>query len=371
MKALHILHVSTPISWRGGEQQVAYLIKGLQQLGGVTQYVICTSGGAMEHYCKEQHIVYHSLPKGAAWNPLLAVQVKKYCEKWAIDMIHTHDAHAHTRAILATTLLHNTPPIIVARRVDFAPKQSGFTRYKYLHQQVVRIICVSDAIKKVMQQYTGEKYEKRVLTVHSGVDIDKFKVKPDGRLRKACGIAEDIPLIGIVAALAPHKDHLTFLQTASHLLQKGLQAHFIIIGEGSERSKIESFIKEQQLEHAISLTGFRSDIPQILPELDLFLMTSEKEGLGTSVLDAFAAGVPVIATNAGGIGEMVINRKTGMLVAIKDVEGLADAVEEVLNKEELRVALVEQARKRVEAFSYHEMARKTKAVYETIHTDEQ
>jgi glycosyltransferase involved in cell wall biosynthesis len=141
---------------------------------------------------------------------------------------------------------------------------------------------------------------------------------------------------------------------------------FFIIGEGAEREKIEMCIAQKSLQHKIILTGFRIDVADILPEVDLLLITSETEGLGTSILDAFACSVPVVATAAGGIPEIVIHQQTGLLADVRDGAGLAQNVLEVLNNQVLRNKLVAGALLHLNEFTKEYTATKTLREYHAV-----
>lgn len=362
---IKILHLSTALSWRGGEQQIAYLMESLATSDAFQQWIVCTAGGQMAQYCQENNYTYFPVKKRFSLDPLFARRLKQYCEELKIQLLHVHDAHAHNIAILAADLWRNKIPIIVARRVDFPPKQSFFSHYKYNHPKVARIICVSNTIKHLMEPCVQKK--ARLQTIYSGIDIAKFQTSnQSNRLRTQYKISSEIPLIGLVAALAPHKDIYTFVRTAHQLIQEQVKARFIIIGAGKEKEKILALINNLQLQSCITLTGFRNDVPSILPELDIFLMTSSSEGLGTSILDAFAAKVPVVATRAGGIIEMVVHEKTGLLASIKDHEGLAKQVKRLLDDSMLRKELIMEATKRVVDFSKETMGKQTIQVYQEI-----
>ena len=129
---------------------------------------------------------------------------------------------------------------------------------------------------------------------------------------------------------------------------------------------IEQKIEKLGLQKMFYLTGFRNDVADILPELDLMLMTSVTEGLGTTILDAFACAVPVVATAAGGIPEIVIHEKTGLLAAVGDVQGLASQVNRMMKDRELRDRLIEGATSHLDNFSREATAVKTMKEYVAV-----
>lgn len=364
-KSLNILHISTPKSWRGGEQQLAYLFEELDK-AGQNQILLTRKGSELAQKGKLQGWKVIEQAKNTAIDLVFAAKIGKVCRENKIDLIHTHDAHAHTFTILSAVFFGNKTPLVVSRRVDFPIKPTRFSRFKYNHPIIKRILCVSNAIKEITAK---DIQNKSVLkTVHSGIDIERFKYekKDCTQLRTEFGISADTPLIGNVAAIAPHKDYYTFIETVKLLKKQGLKAKYFIIGDGPMREEIVTKVKAEKLANDILFTGFRNNIPEILPELDVFLITSETEGLGTSVIDAFACKVPVVATRAGGIPELVKNGITGVLANVKDAKGLANGVMKVINGKFDLVAMAQNQIATAQEFSKATTATKTLAEYYSL-----
>ncbi len=358
---LRVLHISTARSWRGGEQQAAYLLQGLR-LRGVESTLLCPANSPLAEYCSRHNFKRETFRR---FGPL-GLSAARHCARLAaeggVDCVHTHDARAHSAAVLAAARFGMRQPIVVSRRVDFVLKSGFLTQWKYRHPQVCAIVCVSRAIREVVRSSLHA--DKRLEVVYSGVDLERFASGPDGRLRRELGLSEDVALIGNVAALAPHKDYPTFIRTAERLIRQGTKAHFVAIGDGPERSELQAAVENvAALKGHFTFTGFRDDVDKILPELDVFLISSQTEGLGTSILDAFAAGVPVVATRAGGIPELVRHEKTGLSAAVADDAALAAQVGRILSDAGLRSRLVEQAKTLVNDFDRRLTAAKTLEIY--------
>ena len=199
--------------------------------------------------------------------------------------------------------------MVLSRKVVFKIKSSFFTKRKYNADCIKKIICVSEAVKKIVEQTVEDK--TKLIVVYEGVkppneiDSDKFSLP---------SIVEEKDfdfLAGYVAALTSEKNHETFLQTANLLIKKGLKIGFIISGSGKEENKILSRIKELGLSENVFMIGFCEDVPSLMKKLDILLFTSLMEGFPITILESFFAKLPVVATNAGGIPEMVENEKTG------------------------------------------------------------
>lgn len=364
--ALSILHLSSEKTWRGGEQQIAYL---LDELGkhGIQNHVAARKGSAFEAHCRKKNIPVVALPFKNAVDLSTALAIKRYCREHAIDLVHLHSAKSHGLGVISH-VLGNKAPLVLSRRVMFAPKSSWFTRWKYNHPAIARVLCVSDKIKEVMQAYL--KHPEKAVTVYSGVDLQKFDPAGRGDILVREGIRRPgLTVIGNTAALEYEKDYITFIDTIDQLVRKKLPVQAVIIGTGSQEDLLKKHVQDKQLQDVITFTGFRKDLVTLLPELDLFLMPSILEGLGTSVLDAFLAHVPVVATQAGGIPEMVISGQTGLLAPPGDSAALAAHIESILANPALRETLVKGAHEKVKEFSKERMAARTLAIYHDIIRD--
>ena len=361
---MRILHISTPTSWRGGEQQIAWLMEELRERN-IEQVLFCPTNSVMSNYAQQEKFRTFVFSKTFAYSPITVWRLKKICTKNKIDLIHVHDSRALTIATLTATLFSNKIPIVISRRVDFPLKNKRFTLWKYNHQEVAKILCVSKKIKEIIRPTIQDKSILEV--VYDGIDLNRFSSSPQGILREEYKISADKILIGNVAAIAPHKDYFTFINTAEILINSGLSAHFFIIGEdGGERSQIENLIKEKNLKEHISLTGFRKDISSILPELDIFLFTSKTEGLGTSVLDALISNVSVVSTNAGGIPEYLEHETNALLAPIGDIEKLAENILTLSNNTKLKTQLSIAGKEPAMRFSKKHMADRTYSFYNEI-----
>jgi len=359
---MKILHLSSESSWRGGEQQIAYLISELQQKN-IDNLVACRAGSAFEKHCQHNNIPHFSLPFQGSFDLSTAWTIRTLCKQKSIDLVHIHSAKSHSLAVLSHVMGSRTP-LILSRRVDFPIRSNFLTQWKYNHPAVRRIVCVSEAIEQIVRK--NVRRPERCATVHSGIDTNRIG-RAAGFLKAQYQLPKGVLLIGNTSALAGHKDYYTFIRTAAVFRKYKIPARFFIIGDGPEREALQAYIQEKSLTDYIFMTGFLSNIGEVLPELDIFLMTSEMEGLGTSVLDAFAASVPVVATRAGGIPEMVIHQETGMLAEVKDPQTLARHLKTLSENPPLAQKLAENATLLLhQHFTKEKMAAGTLDIYQEI-----
>jgi glycosyltransferase involved in cell wall biosynthesis len=189
---------------------------------------------------------------------------------------------------------------------------------------------VVDVLKYAVKDHS------KMCVVGSVTDIHKFKYKDAGILRKEFSIPDDYRIIGNIAAFTGFKDHVTWVNAAAELVKRGVQAKFILIGEGGLEQQVRQQVKDLGIESEVIFAGFRKDIPQVLPEFDLFMFTSNNEPTGGVLLEAYACHVPIVAANAGGIPEVVVNGETGLMAQVGNPIDFADKVQQLLGDEGLQ-----------------------------------
>jgi len=186
-------------------------------------------------------------------------------------------------------------------------------------------------------------------------------------LRERTRVTAGRKLIGNIAALVGHKDHATLLHAARKIAEHRRDVAVIIVGEGPLRDDLVRLRRDLDLAATVHFTGFVPHAQRLLPGFDVFTLTSRTEGLGTIVLDAAMAGVPVAATSGGGLPEAVLHERTGLLAPVGDAAALADALLRLLDDPALAQRLARAARRRVETeFTVADMARRYVALYETV-----
>jgi glycosyltransferase involved in cell wall biosynthesis len=355
-----VIHFSTKLSWRGGEQQITYLIEELARLG-VQQTMLCP-GNSVLLQRSAGLLPCFTYRKRFNYDLITAFNLNSICRKYPSPLIHVHDSTAHTIAVLSGFFFRNRTPVIVSRRVDFPINPGFLSTLKYNFPTVRRIICVSGNIMEVIKPRIRDK--SKLCIIFSGIDLLQFGSRQaTGKLKHDYNLPPGSILVGNTSALAPHKDYHTFIDTAEALLKSNKNFRFIIIGEGPEAVPISRYIHEKGLEEYIIMTGFRNDVHSILHELDLFLITSKTEGLGTSILDAFASGVPVVATRAGGIPEIITDNENGLLASVRDPAELAGNIIRLIRDADLRAEIIRNASRRVRSFSKERTAEETLKIY--------
>jgi len=357
---MNVLHIDEQRGWRGGEQQASYLVRGLAERGhasviaGRTGSVFLKADHGAETLARVAAPFQGELDLYTAWR--LAQAVKRY----RIDILHAHTGHAHTMACLAKTFARRGK-VVVSRRIDLPPTRHPINRWKYAAPD--QIVAISNCIAGVMRDFGVA--PARLSVVYSGIDPSRFNVRP--LPRAALGVPEDAPLLANVAALVDHKDHATLLAAMPEVLRTIPVLRLVIAGEGASRPQLEAQTARLGIEHAVTLLGRRDDVPRLLRASDAFVLSSKGEGLGTSILDAMACELPVVATDAGGIPEMVAHEQTGFLVPAQDPGALAQAIIRVFQDRETARAVASGGYKLVhERFTVDRMVEGNLRVYEKV-----
>jgi glycosyltransferase involved in cell wall biosynthesis len=194
-----------------------------------------------------------------------------------------------------------------------------------------RLVEVSDATRRRHVAY-GIAPANRFLTIPNGIDLTRFAGPPPDPLvvRNRLGVPAGVPVVGTVAMLVPVKRIDVLLQAAAGLLERRPETVFLIVGDGALRDPLERQAATLPVPGSVRFLGLRNDIPEILAAMDLFVLPSDDEGCPASLLEAMASGRPAVATDVGGISEIVENGRSGLLVPRRDPHGLARAILSVL-----------------------------------------
>ena len=203
------------------------------------------------------------------------------------------------------------------------------SKTRYTIQVIIQLVHVL--------KYAVKDHDK-LCVVGSVTDVNKFtKTEKNGLLHKEFNIPKDYKIIGNIAEFTGFKDHVTWVNTVEELVKRNrIKAKYILVGKGKLEPEIRAMVAEKQLNEHIIFAGFRRDIPEILPEFDLFMFTSNNEPTGGVLLESYACRVPIVAAKAGGIPEVVVDNETGLLAEVGNPIDFADKVEYVLDHPELQ-----------------------------------
>jgi glycosyltransferase involved in cell wall biosynthesis len=355
------VHIDTARTWRGGQNQVLQLVTGLESLGHPT-WLVAHARGELKRRAREGMRFVGFAPRSefdvqAAW------QLGRVLREVKPQIVHAHDPMAVSLAAMALQMRDAeaaSPRVVASRRVDFHLKRHAFSKWKYRH--VDRFIAASGVIAGILE--ADGVAQERISVVHDGVNVGYIDKQDPVDAHAAFWLPHGSPLVGNVAALAPHKGQKHLVAAAARTIARVPDARFLIVGEGELKDALEKQIKTLALERHVVLAGFRADAIGLMKSFDLFVMSSVTEGLGSAALEAMACGRAVVATRAGGLPEAVADGDTGILVPPHDEAALADAIVTLLQDADRRRGMGEAGRARViERFSVDRMVQDTIGVY--------
>lgn len=198
-------------------------------------------------------------------------------------------------------------------------------------KRAARVVAVSRAVKQTWVELAGLG-PNAIEVLHNGTDLSGFRSLPDRQeARSELGLPPDRPLVMSVGRLSRPKDYPLLVRASALVLQHHPEVLFVLVGEGSERQRIEAEIVDHGVAESWILLGQRMDVARCLAAADLFALSSEWEGFPVAIIEAMAAGLPIAATNVAGVGEIIEQGKTGLLVPAGQVDRLSDAICQLLS----------------------------------------
>lgn len=361
-----VLHLNAARTWRGGEQQTLYLAQGLAKRG-IRQAVFGREGSDLLERCSKSGIDFVASKIGSELDVFAGRRIARTARDQGFGILHAHTAHAHTLGLLAK-LFAPELKLVVTRRVDFPIR--GLSGLKYRTSKVDRFAAISKNVLKIM---TADGISpERISLIYSGTDTSRFRKLPDARpLLREFEIKKGEIVVGCVGALVDHKDQRTLIRAMSLLPQAGSRTRtkimppvtLLLAGDGELRQEYEEIARsvlgvppgERAGGRRIIFAGFRSDVPALLALFDIYAMSSKEEGLGTSVLDAMASGLPVVTTDGGGLGEMVDQGRGGLVSPAENPGALSENLRKVIQDAAFRKRASAYNRRRVNDFSVERM----------------
>ncbi len=368
MMLLKVIHLVEDLKIGGAERVIADTTLGLDRKKYEPSVWCVTRGGETATELSEKGIEVKILGISSYRNPLNTSKLTRLLKAARPDIIHTHGYFASVIGRLAArragtpvilTHVHSTYWEYRKRHIMIERKLSHFTH---------KIICCSRAVENFVKN-TEKITDNKTIVIYNGVDEERFSpLKSPTSIRTEFGMDEETVVVGTVSSLTPHKGHEYLIQAASLVLGTLPSVKFLIVGDGPLRQRLEDQAKNLNIHPAVIFTGTRKDIPEILSLMDVFVLPSHtREGLGIAIIEAMAAERPVVATDIGGIPEVVNNSETGLLVPPGDPKALSKAIIELLQDPSRAKTMGEKGRIRVkEKFTVKKMLSEIENVYQSL-----
>ncbi len=359
---MKILHVEAGMTYYGGPQQVASLMQGLHGQG-MQNVLACPKGSAIAEACTAYADV-HPIAMGGDLDLGLIGRIKKLIEQTRPDLIHLHSRRgADVLGGIAGRM--SGAPIILSRRVD-NPEHPLVVKLKY--KLYDRVITISEGIRQVLLKEGVAPTQLRL--VHDGVDVQTYR--PDRSqlpwLRQEFKLNDDALVVGMVAQFIARKGHQTLLNAIPAVVAQHPAVQFLLFGQGPDWERIRQQVDASPLlRQHVQLPGFRNDLHRILPCLDILAHPAFMEGLGVSLLQAAACGVPIIGGRAGGIPEVVRHNCNGLLITPGQPAEMQQALMQLLANADQRHRMGLAGREIIEArFSNAAMVQGNAACYREL-----
>lgn len=336
---MSFLFMDTEPSWRGGQDQLLTLLRGLSARGHCL-HILCHPGTLLEERAREIGATVHPVSVKREIGLISFLRILGTLARVHPDILGFNTP----RAILLGTLASRIIPVkarIIFRRVNFPLRKNLITRLKY-NWGINCIVTVSESIR---QQLRADGVPgSRIRTIYEGIDLSPFpkrealRPRPRGEPR----------VVGTVAHFSSEKGLLHLVEAAALIPDVHSRMRFVLVGDGPCRADLETRVREHGLEDCFHFAGFQKAPIPYLSSFDCFVLPSLSEGLSSSILSAMAASLPVIATNVGGIPELVHHEENGLLVPPADPVALALAIGRLVDDPDEAFRMGRQGRLRAE-----------------------
>lgn len=286
-------------------------------------------------------------------------RLSRLLRKERVDLIHAHQYTPFFYATAARALRVRLPVMFTehGRHQPDYPRRKRMIYNRLVLRRGDRVIGVGETVRRALIENEGIA-PPRVSVIYNGIDLAAFETKNADRAaaRREIGVGPDDFVIAQVARLDYLKDHATAVRTIARTAEQNRQARLVVVGDGPLRGEIEEQIARAGAGEFIRMLGLRRDVGRILAVADAFLLTSISEGIPLTVIEAMAAGLPVVSTAVGGVPEVIVEGETGLLSPAGDDQALAQALLALSADGELRARMGEAGRRRArEIFSEEQM----------------
>jgi len=326
-KKITVLHTESSTGWGGQETRTFHESLGMKKLG-VKIVILCQPDSELGKKAKAAGIEVRTCRMKKSYDVTAVSYILKLIKKENVDIVNMHSGRDSLLAGIAGRLSSKKPAIVRTRHLAL-PITSKFTYNVLAH----KIVTVSDYVRNYL--ISEGISPSKIDAVHTCVDINKFDPeKAKNGFRKELGVGATTPIVGTVSILRRKKGHHILLDAIPEILKEVPEAVFVFAGNGPQEGNITRRIKELGLSGKVFMLGLRHDIPDILKSIDLFVLPTLQEALGTSFIEAMAMETPVIGTDVGGVSEVIEDGVNGYIVKANDPSGLAKTIIKVLKADQ-------------------------------------
>lgn len=360
-----LLHIIPTLDQAGAEKQLSLLARGLDRELFETHVCALTRTGPLAADLEADGIPIWPIEKRWKVDPLALRRLIQLIRRLQPDLVHTWlfagNSYGRTAALRA-----GVPCIVATERcVDTWKVSHEFAIDRYLAEKTAKIVVNSSGVRDfyVTHRIPAEKF----VVIPNGIAPATPSPLTREDLLSQLGLPPNVHLMAAVGRLWPQKRIKDLIWVADLLKVIRPDVHLLVVGEGPQRARLERYCHVVDVEDHVHFLGHRTDVPELMPHFDVLLQASGYEGLPNSVMEAMAAGVPVVATDIPGNRDLVVDNETGFLVPLADRGEFAKRVQQILNDSELAANLGEAAKQRItEHFSIEKMVRVHTVLYQEL-----
>ena len=368
-----IFYITPSVELLGARISLVELLRHLDR----TKYrpvVICHKYGPLIEKLKDIHVETRIVRFGnwrkAKYWPLIPFAIREMVALGKIEnaaLFHSNEFWSFPYARLTANRLKI--PAFSHFRCSRTPQQIPPRKIKnYMLPKADKLIAVSKAQTRLFKDFP--EMADRITVIHNGVDLDLFQKADGSSFRSEMGIEPNGLLFGIVGPVSPHKGVEEFIRAAKIIWESHPKAKFVVVGPDRPHAfaeEMQKLAQSMQMEKNVIFTGFRFDIPQIMAALDALITPSRVEAFGRVILEAMSAGASVIASEVGGIPEIIDSPDVGVLVPPQSPEKLASAVLNLISDPIRKQRMINAARENVRnRFTIIQHTRQVEKVYENF-----
>lgn len=344
-----VIFLITGLAYGGAETQLVYLTTRLKKRGWKVRVVSLTPPKAYVEELEATGVPVISLGiRRKLPTPQSVLQLVKLIRSWRPQIIHSHMVHANLLARLVRPLTFMPTLICTAHSIN-----EGSRLREFLYRLTDPLCDLTTQVSRAgLERYVRVKAVPRhkIRYIPNGVDTERFRPNPDKRSYLRAKLDLEARFVWFaVGRFHASKDYPNMLQAFAMIVKKRTEVALLIVGEGPLRSEMERLAQELEIGEYVRFLGIRRDVPELMNAADAYVMSSAWEGMANVLLEASATGLPIVATDVGGNGEIVIDGETGFLVPPKNPNKLAQAMLRLMSlPQEERKHMGERARQYVE-----------------------
>lgn len=376
MRKLRVLRLITWLPTGGIEKKIVSVLSRLDR-NSFEPFVCCLrERGVLADKLEEIGIPVEVIPFRSRLDPFGLWRLQRLVKRLNIDIVHSHMYRANTPATILKFFNPHLRVIGHYHNVDTWESWRQLKLDQWLARKRDLNLAVSHAVRQNVIQHLRLPPEK-IMTLHNGVDTNEFhpvSLEEWRLIRKELSWPEEAVIITMVARLVRQKNHRFVIENASELLRDNSQTFFVFVGSGPEEAALRELTRARGLENHIIFLGTREDVSRILAASDISILPSSKEGFSNTVLESMACGLPVVASDVGGIREIIDHGLNGYVIEMTTLQGslqpkaheFVRILRRLIKDPQLRASIGVKALQTVEAFSIDAMVKRTESLYRML-----